>query len=65
MHAMPSSQDLHVASDAQLQRHDLMIELYRLDQASVAARRQERNDDVARIDRARQRLADVLGRLPA
>lgn len=65
MHAMPSSQDLHVASDAQLQRHDLMIELYRLDQAALVARRQERNEDIARIERARQRLTDVLGRLPA
>ena len=64
MHAMPAH-DVTVASDAQLQRHDLMIELYRLDQAALAARRQERNEDIARIERARQRLTDVLGRLPA
>lgn len=64
MHAMPAH-DLTVASDAQLQRHDLMVELYRLDQATVAARRQNRIDDIARIDRARQRLTEVLGRLPA
>lgn len=65
MHALTTEQELQVASDAQLQRHDLMIELYRLDQAATIARRQERNDDVARIERARSRISDVLGQLPA
>lgn len=65
MHASTTEQELQVASDAQLQRHDLMIELYRLDQAATLARRQERNDDVARIERARSRISDVLGQLPA
>lgn len=65
MHAMTAGLDVQVASDAQLQRHDLMIELYRLDQASTLARRQARTEDLSRIERARARVSDVLARLPA
>lgn len=57
--------DLNITSDAMLQRHDLMIELYRLDQASLAAKRQARDEDLSRIERARARVSDVLSRLPA
>ena len=59
-----TASDLHITSDAMLQRHDLMIELYRLDQASMMAKRQARVEDVSRIERARARVSDVLSRLP-
>ncbi|MBB5207839.1 hypothetical protein [Chiayiivirga flava] len=65
MQAMTAGLEPRVASDAQLQRHDLMIELYRLDQASTLARRQARAEDLSRIERARARVSDVLARLPA
>lgn len=55
--------DVQIASDTLLQRHDLMIELYRLDQAAASARRQERNEELGRIEHARQRVNDLLARL--
>ena len=59
------NQVFQVTSDAMLQRHDLMIELYRLDQAAQQAQHQARTSDVARIDHARRRVSEVLSRLPA
>lgn len=55
--------DTSIASDTLLQQHDLMIELYRLDQAATLARRQERNEDLGRIEHARQRVSEILARL--
>ena len=55
--------DAQIAPDTLLQQHDLMIELYRLDQAALLARRQERNEELRRIVHARQRVTDVLSRL--
>lgn len=59
------SAELHITSDAMLQRHDLMIELYRLDQAAAMAQRQARESDMARIANAQRRVTEVLARLPA
>jgi hypothetical protein len=64
MHATPSPRfDTQIAPDTLQQQHDLMIELYRLDQAALLARRQERNEELRRIVQARQRVNDVLSRL--
>ena len=64
MHTSPSQRfETQIAPDTLLQQHDLMIELYRLDQAASAARRQERNDELGRIEHARRRVSEVLARL--
>ena len=52
-----------IASDTLLQQHDLMIELYRLDQAALLARRPEHSDELRRIEHARMRVSEVLARL--
>lgn len=65
MHATSIPANPQVASDAQLQRHDLLIELYRLDQAAELAAGSGQTDDLARIERARTRIRDILAQLPA
>ena len=55
--------DAQIAPDSLLQQHDLMIELYRLDQAALLARRPEHSDELRRIEHARSRVSDLLARL--
>jgi hypothetical protein len=47
------------------QRHDLMIELYRVDQMRDQAMREARASDLAPLELARKRICEGLARLPA
>ena len=46
-------------------RHDLMIELYRIDLLRERAQQQARAEDVGKLDLARQRVCDGLAQLQA
>ena len=64
MQTSPSPRfETQIAPDTLLQRHDLMIELYRLDQAAMLARRPEHAEELRRIEHARGRVSEVLARL--
>ncbi len=46
------------------QRHDLMIELYRVDQMRERALHDARESELAPLELARQRICEGLARLP-
>jgi hypothetical protein len=46
-------------------RHDLMIELFRIDQLREYAVRHARQTELGQLDQARQRVCEGLSQLPA
>ncbi|HET6603733.1 MAG TPA: hypothetical protein VFG21_05885 [Xanthomonadaceae bacterium] len=51
--------------DALTRRHDLMVELYRIDVAREHARSSHEPDAIAKLETYRDRVTQSLARLPA
>ena len=60
-----SAQESFPGWESLSRRHDLMIELYRIDLMHDRARQQARVDDMAKLELARERVCDGLAALTA
>lgn len=57
--------DVLPGTESLCKRHDLMIELYRVDQAHQRAQQRQEAERLAQLEQYRRKIHEALARLPA